>query len=33
MGSVWDSVHQAFCRKQDHGVTDLHNNASDFDVE
>lgn len=33
MGYVWDSVHQAFCIKQDHGVVDLHNNASDFDVE
>lgn len=27
-----DSVHQVFCLKQDHGVIDLHNNASDFDV-
>lgn len=32
-GLYVDWVHQFFCSKQDYDVTDLHNNASEFDVE
>lgn len=31
IGTV-DWVHQFFCSKQHYDITDLHNNASEFDV-